>query len=53
MDTIKTKTHHHHHQQQQQAIAITKAFDNLAKAASHVKLIFYLLFKLNISHLLI
>jgi hypothetical protein len=35
MDTIKIKTHHH---QQQQALAITKAFDNLAKAASHVKL---------------
>jgi len=32
MDTITTKNH------QQQALAITRAFDNLAKAASHVRL---------------
>jgi hypothetical protein len=31
MDRIATKTHH------QQTLAITRAFDNLAKAASHVR----------------
>jgi hypothetical protein len=36
MDRITMKNHH------QQTLAITRAFDNLAKAASHVRWIFYL-----------
>ncbi len=35
MDRIATKTHH------QQTLAITRAFDNLAKAASHVRWVRY------------
>ena len=36
MDTVTTKNHH-----QQQALAITRAFDNLAKAAAHVNIDFF------------
>ncbi len=39
MDKITSKNHHHH---QQQALAITRAFDNLAKAAAHVTIIVFI-----------
>jgi ribosome-associated translation inhibitor RaiA len=38
MDTVTTKNHH-----QQQALAITRAFDNLAKAAAHVNIFLLLI----------